>query len=68
MNNRHYRYLIKNNFMFDKKLGFTEGHSTIITITELVVRISDSFSQKIYSSWVFIDLLKAFDTAFFREN
>ena len=36
--------------MFDKKLGFTEGHSTIITITELVVIISDSFSQKIYSS------------------
>ena len=50
MNNRPYRYLIKNNFMFDKKLGFTEGHSTIITIKELVVRISNSFSQKIYRS------------------
>ena len=62
MCNRLYEYLIKNNLLFHKQFGFRKGHSTEHTLIELVNRIYNSFNENQYTSGVFIDLSKAFDT------
>ena len=62
MYNRLYEYLTKNNLLFDKLFGFRKGHSTEPALIELVNRIYNSFNENKYTSGVFIDLSKAFDT------
>ena len=62
MYNRLYEYLTKNNLLFDKQFGFRKGHSTEHALIELVNRIYNSFNENKYTSGVFIDLSKAFDT------
>ena len=56
MYNRLYKYLTKNNLLFDKQFGFRKGHSTEHALTELANRIYDSFNENRYTLGVFIDL------------
>ena len=56
MYNRLFKYLTKNNLLFDKQFGFRKGHSTEHALTELVNRIYDSFNENRYTLGVFIDL------------
>ena len=62
MYNRVYKYLTKNNFLFQKQFGFREGHSTSHAIVNLVSNIYNSFNENKFTLGVFIDLSKAFDT------
>ena len=48
--------------LFDKQFGFRKDHSTEHALTELVNRTYNSFNENKYTSGVFIDLSKAFDT------
>ena len=63
MYNRVYTYLAENNISFNKQFGFRAGHSTEHTLLELIDQISNSFNDISYFLGIFIDLLKAFDTA-----
>ena len=62
MYNRLYKYLIKNNTLYPKQLGFQNGHSTDHDVIQLVDQIIESFENNKYTLGVFIDLSKAFDT------
>ena len=63
MYNRHYAYLTDNNILSNKQFGFRAGHSTEHACLELIDKVSDFFEDKLYFLSIFIDLLKAFDTA-----
>ena len=63
MYNRHYAYLTDNNILSNKQFGFRAGHSTEHACSELIDKVSDFLEDKLYSLSIFIDLLKAFDTA-----
>ena len=62
MHNRLYKYLQKNDLLYQKQFGFQSKHSTEHALLEFTNFIYKSFenSEKILS--VFIDLSKAFDT------
>ena len=62
MFNRLYKYLIKNNTLYPKQLGFQNGHSTDHDVIQLVDQITESFENNKYTLGVFIDLSKAFGT------
>ena len=62
MYNSLYKYLIENNILFSKKLGFQYSHSTDHVVVQLVDQIIEYFENKKYTHGVFIDLSKAFDT------
>ena len=49
MYNRLFKYLTKNNLLFDKQFGFRKGHSTEHALTELVNRTYDSFNENRYT-------------------
>ena len=48
--------------LYKKQLGFQEGDSTEHAIVQLADQIRNSFQSKQYTSGVFVDLSKAFDT------
>ena len=60
--NRLYFYLAENNLLYNKQFGFQKGHSTYCTIVQLANQIHEMFNKNIYTSFVLIDLSKAFDT------
>ena len=62
MYNCLYKYLIENNILYSKQCGFQNGHSTNLTVVQLVDEISESFDNNKYTLGVFTDLSKAFDT------
>ena len=45
MYNRLYKYLIKNNTLYPKQLGFQNGHSTDHDVIQLVDQIIESFEN-----------------------
>ena len=49
--------------MLNKQFGFRAGHSTEHAQLGLVDQISNTFTDKNYLLGIFINLLKAFDTA-----
>ena len=56
------KYLIKNNILYSKQLGFQNGHSTGHAVVQLADQIIESFENNKYTLGVFIDLSRAFDT------
>ena len=60
--NRLYKYIYKNNILYNKQFGFQKHHSTDHAILQLFEQISDSFENDKFTVSVFIDLSKAFDT------
>ena len=62
MYNRLQKYLKDQNILYDKQFGFRTGHSTEHTIAQLIDQIYEAFEKNEYTSGVFIDLSKAFDT------
>ena len=62
MYNRLYKYLIENDILQSKQLGFQNDHSTDHAVVQIVDKIIKSFENNKYTLGVFIDLSKAFDT------
>ena len=60
--NRLYKYIYKNNILYNKQFGFQKHHSTDHAILQLFDQISDSFENYKFTVSVLIDLSKAFDT------
>ena len=62
MYNRLQKYSKDQNILYDKQFGFETGHSTDHANAQLVDQIYEAFEKNEYTSGVFIDLPKAFDT------
>ena len=62
MYNRLKIYLDKYNILFHSQYGFREKHSTQHAIIDIINQIQMNMDGKLYSSGIFIDLKKAFDT------
>ena len=59
--NHLYKYLVKENILYEKQFGFQKGYSTEHAITQLVDQIHDSFEKRGGTLGIFIDLSKAFN-------
>ena len=59
---RLYNFLDKQNLLYNNQYGFRPKHSTIQAITQLSAEILESLDKKKYTTGVFLDLSKAFDT------
>ena len=62
MYNGLYKYLKKNNILYEKQVGFQNGYFTNDAIIPLVDKIFYFFKKEQFTLGVFIDLSKAFDT------
>ena len=51
--------------LYEKQFGFRSGYSTNNGIVQLFDKIFDSLGKEHFTLWVFIDLLKAFDTVYY---
>ena len=60
--NRLQNYLIKNNILTNNQFGFRCKHDTSMAVIEMVDKIRIAIDNSEYSSGVFIDLSKTFDT------
>lgn len=56
------KFLEKNKTIFEHQYGFQKKKSTTLAILDLVNNIIQSFEEKLYTSVVFLDFAKAFDT------
>ena len=61
MRNRLYKFLVENNILYQRQIGFQNAHSTEHAILQLVNQITKAFSQGKYTLGIFLDLSKAFD-------
>lgn len=52
-----------NGLFFKSQYGFREKHSTQHSLIDIVNRIQNNMDKGMFSTGVFIDLKKAFDTA-----
>ena len=62
MYNRLFKYLSENSILYEKQFGFQTSHSTEHAILLLVNQLYQSFNESKFTSVIFIDLSKAFDT------
>ena len=62
MYNRLYKFLVENNILYQKQFWFQNVHSTGHAFLQLVNQITEAFSERKYTLWIFIDLSKAFET------
>ena len=59
---RLWKFLDKNNIIFDKQFGFRNNHSTDFALLSIVDKIQKAIDEKNYSCGIFLDFSKAFDT------
>ena len=59
---RMYKFLEKNEILYESQFGFRSRHSCEHAIAELFGRLLQAKEQGQHSAAVFLDLLKAFDT------
>ena len=59
---RVYRFLNNNNQIYNSQYGFRSNHSCENAITELVSTIVKNLEDQKYTTALFLDLSKAFDT------
>ena len=62
MYKRLIRYIENKNILFKNQFGFRSNHSTIQAILSITDKIQQAIENKKYSSGIFLDLSKAFDT------
>ena len=62
MYNGLHKFLVENNILYQKQLGFQNAHSAEHAILQLVNQITEAFSQRKYTLGIYLDLSKAFDT------
>ena len=62
MNNRIYKHLKSNSWLFDKQFGFQLNNFTEYLIFQLVNDFLSSFERREYTLWIFIDFSRVFDT------
>ena len=62
MYNWPFKYLTRNEILYKKQFGFQKGHSTEHAVIQLIDQINNSFEKNHFTSGIFIDLSKAFDT------
>ena len=54
--------LSEHNLLYQKQLGFQQGHSTEHAIMQLIYQINDTFENNCFAVGIFIDISKRFDT------
>ena len=59
---RIYNFLLKNNVLYKHQFGFQTGHSTTLSLIEIVDEIYKNLDDNNYAMGLFLDLQKAFDT------
>ena len=59
---RFYKFLSKNDILYEQEYGFRENYSTELALVDLTDRIAHAIDNKKVTVGVFIDLSKAFDT------
>ena len=59
---RIYKFLDKNNILYESQFGFQSQHSCEHAIAELVGRLLQAKEKGQYSATIFLDLSKAFNT------
>jgi len=59
---RIYNFLLKNNVLYKHQFGFRTGHSTTLSLIEIVDEIYKNLDDNNYAMGLFLDLQKAFDT------
>ena len=62
MCNRLYKYLLRNNLLYEKQYRFQASNSTEDVVIQLISKIQDAFNENRYTLGNFLDLTKAFDT------
>ena len=62
MYNRLFSYVSQEKKLYSKQFGFQSGYSTEHAILQLANQIHESLENNLYTSGVFTDLSKAFDT------
>ena len=62
MYNRLYKYLLDNNYLYEKQFGFQAAYSTEHAVIQLMSQILQAFNENDHTIGIFIDLTKAFDT------
>ena len=60
--NRPYKYLLKRNIIYQKKVGLQASNSTEHVFIHLISKILDAFNENKYTPGIFIDLSKVSDT------
>ena len=61
MFNRPYKYLLKKNIIYQKKVGLQASNSTEHVFIHLISKILDAFNENKYTPGIFIDLSKVSD-------
>ena len=59
---RLYNYLREDKILYSKQFGFQTGHSTDHAIIQLEEQTYENFEENKYTSGMFTDLAKTFDT------
>ncbi len=59
---RLYKFILKNDILYNSQYGFRDGHSTANAVTEFASDVLNGFDNRLMTLGVFLDLSKAFDT------
>ena len=62
MYKRLFNPLSEHNLLYQKQLGFQQGHSTEHAIMQLIDQINDTFENNCFALGIFIDISKGFET------
>ena len=62
LHKRIYKFLQKNNILYNSQYGFRAKHSTNDAITEFITDVTNNLEKKSNTLSIFLDLSKAFDT------
>ena len=62
MYKRLFNDILEQNLLCQKQFDFQQGHSMKHAVMQLIGQISDKFENDCFTSGIFIDLSKAFDT------
>ena len=58
--------VVRNHIRYNFQFGFRKGHSTSQALTEIAENLQKAVDNNMYSSGVFLDFYKAFDTVNYK--